>query len=179
MWMWQVTSSEAILEKESLSSKADLLKACGMPPALKKETVKVSMIQMIGGAIIYILNIIMHRKDPVTHLHYKRKHPTLMQHWFTSPDVECYNIGCHPILHRQHWVALFSFNLGFFHPMLMPTLALTLISKVFFAKLGSFTQYCLHQHWVVQKQHVFRSLLGSFTQCCCTHQHWGANTAWF
>jgi hypothetical protein len=31
--------------------------------------------------------------------HYKRKHPTLMQHWFTSPDVECYNVGCHPILH--------------------------------------------------------------------------------
>jgi hypothetical protein len=38
-------------------------------------------------------------------------------------------------------------------------LGLTLISKVFFAKLGSFTQYCTHQHWVVQKQHLFRSLL--------------------
>ena len=71
------------------------------------------------------------------------------------------NIGLH----------YFYVNLGFFHPMLMPTLGLTLISKVFFAKLGSFTQYCTHQHWVVQKQHVFRSLLGFFTQCCI-HQHW-------
>ena len=60
------------------------------------------------------------------------------------------NIGLH----------YFYVNLGFFHPMLMPTLGLTLISKVFFAKLGSFTQYCTHQHWVVQKQHVFSSLLG-------------------
>ncbi len=29
--------------------------------------------------------------------HSKWKHPTLMQCWFISPNIECYNFGCHPI----------------------------------------------------------------------------------
>jgi hypothetical protein len=54
------------MKTELLSCKADLPKSYGMLPMIKKETVKVSLIQMIGGAIVYILNIIVHQRHSVT-----------------------------------------------------------------------------------------------------------------
>lgn len=47
------------LKKELLSCKANLLKANGMLPQIRKEKEKVSMLKMIAGVVLLILSIIM------------------------------------------------------------------------------------------------------------------------
>ncbi len=90
----------------------------------------------------------------------------LTQRWFTSPNVECYNVGCHPILHLQHWVTFFNVKIGFFHPTLMPMLGLTFNSKVFFVKLFFFHPMLCPSTLGCEKMACLRSTLGFFTQCC-------------
>jgi hypothetical protein len=56
------------IKKELVNAKAEALKATGMPPMIKKETEKVSMLRMLGDAILFILNVVMFRTQPITRL---------------------------------------------------------------------------------------------------------------
>jgi len=56
------------IKKELVNAKAEALKATGMPPMIKKETDKVSMLRMLGDAILFILNVVMFRMQPITRL---------------------------------------------------------------------------------------------------------------
>ena len=56
------------IKKELVNAKAEALKATGMPPMIKKETEKVSMLRMLGDAILFILNVVMFRMQPITRL---------------------------------------------------------------------------------------------------------------
>jgi FtsZ-binding cell division protein ZapB len=55
-------------EMMKLQARAEILKGSGMPPTLRKETDRVSMLKMIRDAILFILNIIMYQTQPITRL---------------------------------------------------------------------------------------------------------------
>jgi hypothetical protein len=65
----ELQSQKDGMMKELISSKAELLRAEGLPPKFHKETNRVSMLQMIGEAILFILNVIMHRTQPHSRLY--------------------------------------------------------------------------------------------------------------
>jgi hypothetical protein len=54
--------------KELLIAKTEVLKARGMPPMIKKESERTSMLQMIGDAILFIFSVVMFKTKPLTRL---------------------------------------------------------------------------------------------------------------
>jgi hypothetical protein len=54
--------------KEMMAAKTEVLKARGMPPMIRKETERVSMLKMIGDAFLFFFSVIMFRTKPLTRL---------------------------------------------------------------------------------------------------------------
>jgi hypothetical protein len=64
----QSRNSNLTDEFMKVQARAEILKGSGMPPTLRKETDRVSMLNMIGDAILFILNVIMYQTQPITRL---------------------------------------------------------------------------------------------------------------
>jgi hypothetical protein len=54
--------------KELMIAKTEVLKASGMPPMIRKETERGSMLKMIGDAILFTFSVIVFRTKPLTRL---------------------------------------------------------------------------------------------------------------
>jgi len=53
---------------ELCNAKAEVLKACGLPAIIQKQTDRGSMLRMLGEAILIIVNVVMFRTQPITRL---------------------------------------------------------------------------------------------------------------
>jgi uncharacterized protein (UPF0128 family) len=58
------TCAEVVNQNAALAH--ELVTARGMPPFIKKETDRASLVKMIGAAILFIFNIIMYHTQPLT-----------------------------------------------------------------------------------------------------------------